>query len=74
MIEMFDWKDLVKGYGMRIVPEISPELTFWVFSTAYKGCEENFLFKKFSGNVCNHLIHALCELYWTGLQFDISGI
>ena len=59
---------LIKGYGKRMMLEISPEYTFGVLSPAFKGCEGNFAFNQFAGNGCNFLKNYLCELHGTGIQ------
>lgn len=59
---------LEKGFGHRIMLEISPEFTFGVLSPAFKGNEGAYALQLLAQNGCTFLNKNLCELYDTGLQ------
>jgi hypothetical protein len=59
---------LNKGYGSRMMLEMSPERTFGVLSPAFKGCEGFLALNEFSSKGCTFLKDNRCELHGTGLQ------
>lgn len=61
-------KAVKKGFGNRMMLELSPDRSFAVLSPAFKGNELNFALQIFSANGCTFLNDSLCELYHTGLQ------
>lgn len=56
------------GYKMRMMLEMSPDLTIGVLSPAFKGCEGNFALQEYANNECTFLINELCELHGTKYQ------
>jgi len=56
------------GYGIRMMLEVAPELTFGVLSPAFKGCERSFATDQFARNKCTFLKDDRCELFGTGYQ------
>lgn len=59
---------LKRGFGSRMMLELSPERDMGVLSPAFRGNEGNYAFREFSENGCTFLKDDLCELYETGLQ------
>jgi hypothetical protein len=57
-----------KGYGGRMMLEMSPDKSFGVLSPAFRGCEGDFARDYFSDRGCTFLADCRCELHGTGLQ------
>ncbi len=52
-----------KGYGSRMMMEISPEFTFAVLSPAFFGNEGRIARNENAGHSCNFFASGLCELH-----------
>lgn len=56
------------GYGVRMMLEMSPELSFGVLSPAFKGCELSFAEEIYSSQGCTFFHDQRCELHGTSFQ------
>lgn len=59
---------LLRGWGPRMMLEVSPEKDIGVLSPAFKGNEGKYAYQEFSENGCTFFQNDRCELFATGLQ------